>query len=161
MAQSSEYHKRSHSRSEILWFSCALKMRVLCIRSIDVILYLQSPSWKWLRKVQGRGPSTGPANIGHSLHWLLQSALCCYQTAKARTLCVCEMPQFETSFVNGDLFWSWRMETCSEVGEWRLVLKKKTGSENLRDQSWSAPRHSLCITNYSTQIDGFQKSSGT
>ena len=31
-------------------------MRVLCIRPIDVILYEQSPSWKWLRKVPGWGP---------------------------------------------------------------------------------------------------------
>ena len=42
MAPSSEYHKRSHSRSEVLRFSCALKKFVLCI--IDVILYEQSPS---------------------------------------------------------------------------------------------------------------------
>ena len=47
------------------------------------------------QEVLVRSPSVGclvifaDLHIAHSLLGLLQFALCCYQTAKARTLCVC------------------------------------------------------------------------
>ena len=39
MAPSSEYHKRSHSRSEVLRFSCALKNTGSVYRPRDVTIY--------------------------------------------------------------------------------------------------------------------------
>ena len=73
-------------------FHVPLKMRVLCIRPIDVILYEQSPSWKWLRKIPGRGPSVGCLNCYYYYYSLLPCILhircigCCNPLSAATKL---------------------------------------------------------------------------
>ena len=48
-----------------------------------------------------RSTLSADLHIAHSLHWLLQCALCCYQSAKARTLCACNLNENSSSQKKG------------------------------------------------------------